>query len=162
MLSLHERVNGIEQFLLDKTISDSNVTTTTFSQKYRINLPFQDDDTFVSFNGLLNANQLMKMDFHLLLQNFIDKALIVTKCLVSMIKMLLTKTVASNYSASRLSNQKDGQKPEKKIFKHTVVCKIMFDVITKARKKFRLDTAEKELLSGLSDVLTNVHKWKQS
>ena len=104
--------------------------------------------------GLINPlKETVKLELHastIFELNCIDSDYIITKSMNAMLKKFITKAVALKHTAIRESS-----KEPKPIFKTLELCSTMEFVILTGRNEKNLETTDKLLTKGLSDVLCN-------
>ena len=145
---------NLEKYLSDKEIISNATNAVDFLAKYNYEIPIEDNPTFIKFNEELSVNKYMKNDVISILKTCVDKDNVITKSILTMLRRFISKTVCLQYTAIRKS-----PKDDKNIFKTCEFCQVMEYIITKSRDEKNLETTEKLLTKGLSDVLCNAMHW---
>ncbi|XP_003427671.1 uncharacterized protein LOC100678248 isoform X1 [Nasonia vitripennis] len=153
--SLKGNQAAVTNFLADKKLVVKN--TADFEGKYQIPIPLLRYENFQAFEEKLKTDDLFKKDVYLELKSNVDKVdFSVSKSIVKMMKKFFTKDLAMKFTAIRLSVKNK----EKIKFRPTELCAMMEAVIAKIRKEKALPIDTDAFNSSLTDVLTNISRWK--
>uniref|UniRef100_A0ABD2W3X0 Uncharacterized protein n=1 Tax=Trichogramma kaykai TaxID=54128 RepID=A0ABD2W3X0_9HYME len=151
-----EEISAIK-IILQQSQGNSTVDTVTKGQlmeRYPYKIPIQTMEDFEKFDGELATNQKFKADVNTLLLSGVDTTLIISKCMVSMLKLFLHKRVASKFTAVKQTNNK-------KVMNTTNFYQLIEGTIKSRRKLSNLSISDGEFTSALSKVLTNVSGWSE-
>ncbi|XP_018310290.1 uncharacterized protein [Mycetomoellerius zeteki] len=122
-----------------------------FLKKYNIKLPFNNKDDFKNFNDRLNDDTDFRLNFCEHLRRYVDYSTTLSKNITSMIKMVITRNVAIEYTASKVTPGKALMKDE-----HLYTC--IEDILLQNEFQGEIVTT-KLLLKALSTSLSNAKDW---
>ncbi|OXU25902.1 hypothetical protein TSAR_011807 [Trichomalopsis sarcophagae] len=125
------------------------------ADKYSYNIPLATVEEFERFDKELgDTNSSLREDVIAVLPSGIDGGLSISKCIVKMLKMFITKEVAVQYTAVK-------QAKGKRIMIVTNLFNCMEAIIKERRSLLNLTTTDKDLSAGLSVVMTNALHWNK-
>ncbi|XP_018363299.1 PREDICTED: uncharacterized protein LOC108761337 isoform X2 [Trachymyrmex cornetzi] len=122
-----------------------------FLKKYNIKLPFNNKEDFKNFNDRLNDDTDFRSNFCEHLRRYVDYSTTLSKTITSMIKMVITRNVAIEYTASKVTPGKALMKDE-----HLYAC--IEDILLQNEFQGEIVTT-KLLLKALSTSLSNAKDW---
>ncbi|KAJ8665423.1 hypothetical protein QAD02_007085 [Eretmocerus hayati] len=132
---------------------DFVATEAQIAAKYKITIPIQTLDDFLTFDeSLKDSNSNLKKDVDRVLESGLDRRHVISRSIVTMLKMFISRNVALQYVASKACNKK-------RVMKDTAFFKCMDVIIRNDRELARMKTGFKETVQELGDVLTNAKQW---
>ena len=120
---------------------------------FGIKIPLDTLEKFEKFTRALESNEIVKKYVEEIMHLCVDKDGVITKSIVHTLKEFMSKDLALKFNAIK-------EQPGKPALRTTsfFVC---LENIIKSRRELNLrDTEEKEIRTALSDVMSNVKKWK--
>ncbi|XP_011052788.1 PREDICTED: uncharacterized protein LOC105145116 isoform X3 [Acromyrmex echinatior] len=144
----------LNQVLIKSTNKKSNKNAdldNIFLKKYNIKLPFNNKEDFKNFNDRLNDDTDFRLNFCEHLRRYVDYSTTLSKNITSMIKMVITRNVAIEYTASKVTPGKALMKDE-----HLYAC--IEDILLQNEFQGEIVTT-KLLLKALSTSLSNAKDW---
>ncbi|XP_031781821.1 uncharacterized protein LOC107981872 [Nasonia vitripennis] len=134
------------------TTMDFIATVPQLSKKYNYDIPFKTMVEFQTFNIHLLKKSDLKESVSIVLQSGLDPQMVISKSIISMLKMFLTKDVAIQCVAVR--------KLEDRVpIRDTPFLQCVTVVIKEHRLMANLETTDKDITSSLSTVLSNASQW---
>ncbi|KAL7290839.1 hypothetical protein TKK_0015598 [Trichogramma kaykai] len=125
------------------------------AEKYKYEIPFKSKDELQRFEGNLKINQELRKDFQDILSNAVDPTGVISRSIVSMLKMFLSKNVAVQFTAIK-NTQKKKAIIKTEFFKHIEI------VIKDRRSHANMITTDKDMHGALTSVMSNTGAWDSS
>ncbi|XP_032456419.1 longitudinals lacking protein, isoforms N/O/W/X/Y isoform X4 [Nasonia vitripennis] len=154
--SVKQRQDAIPREIASISVAHLENPITDFFAKYKVKIPMTTLEEFADFEQKLKTNINFRNDIYLDLRTHIDKNDVISKSMVRMLKKFMVKGLANMFTAVRTSKVNKN----KIKFKPTEFCMMMDATIMKTRNEKSLTTKPEDLLAALTDVLSNVKKWK--
>ncbi|XP_008205886.2 uncharacterized protein LOC100678523 isoform X1 [Nasonia vitripennis] len=123
--------------------------------KFKFKIPFETVEEFEDFNIKLKQDEALHEAVSTVLQTGLDPTLVMSRSIVNMLKLFLTKTVAAQYVAVKI-------RKDKKVMKNTPFFQCIEGLIKERRLIYNMDTPDKDVISALSAVLSNSGSWYTS
>ncbi|KAJ8667339.1 hypothetical protein QAD02_009001 [Eretmocerus hayati] len=117
-------------------------------------IPITSQKNFDNFETALKKGGDIVADLKDVLKCKLTKCMTISKCLVGMFKMILTRDMARTFTATK-------EVKGKNVMYHTTFYSICEEVIKERRALANMENFDDHYRKKLSEVLTNVQKWKE-
>ncbi|XP_051159116.1 uncharacterized protein LOC127280265 isoform X2 [Leptopilina boulardi] len=139
--SMIEAINGTK-----------NVQAESLAERHGLDLPLKTESDFQKLENCLESNSFSK-EFKQSLLMLIDHDNVLSKTITNILRKYLSRDVAMSYVATKRTEGK-------KLFKPTIFCKKMHDVIASKMETERKEFTDRAFYRALGVVLTNSKDWK--
>nr|XP_012232281.1 PREDICTED: uncharacterized protein LOC105677942 [Linepithema humile] len=129
--SMANEIRDVKEILRVRNINqddDCIITFTDFMEKYELNMPFSALEDFQEFDNRLKIEKNFQLEFKRSIYVTIDRDNSVSKMLTSILRKLVKRVVMCQYTCLK-------QQGTKLIFKDTVTCRCIIDIVFKTYNK---------------------------
>nr|XP_012217314.1 PREDICTED: uncharacterized protein LOC105669116 [Linepithema humile] len=156
--SMANEIRDVKEILRVRNINqddDCIITFTDFMEKYELNMPFSALEDFQEFDNRLKIEKNFQLEFKRSIYVTIDRDNSVSKMLTSILRKLVKRVVMCQYTCLK-------QQGTKLIFKDTVTCRCIIDIVFKTYNKDQENpvVTEKSFFTCLGNVISNAKDWE--